>query len=624
MTWRIDASEGNETAKVHDRIAPFVYGHGVDLGCGCWKLKVENSREHSCIGVDMGMSTFACKEADVIADVSNLPFKDELFDYVYSSHTLEDMHYSEAVLIEWWRILKPGGRLILYLPLTRRVAKELGREDWENFYPNLGEKGANVYHAKDFYPQEIRDAIAKLGHAEVLVDEIRGDKDEYSFLLVFRKLASTACPIKGITHRPNGKRALVVRYGAIGDFIQTVPVLRKLKEEGYHVTVNGSETAKEVLKHCPYVDEIAVQIKDYVPNQGTVSGPLWEYWKELGKGYDKFINLTGAAEETLLVPDNRLMHMMEQIRTKHPELNEESIFYNAVRTVQQQVGETNYYDNHLAKAGYADRGLNGELFFSEQEEIMAQGFRDKYPGRFIVMWILSGSSYHKRYPYFQQVAQELVIKNPDVLLISVGDAECALIERSESNRYLPRAGKWQLRTSLVMTKYVDLVIGPETGILNAAGCFDTPKITMLSHSSHENLCKYWKNDFCIAPDPKEVFCHPCHVLHYIHSIGEECQTCKGNTHSFNGDGPSGRGTVWTCPYEIPNSMKDASGVGPPSPLCTTRLYPQKVLARINEVYRLWLSGQHRHPQPLVSIGQPRSMQHPVLLRETPQVNGALA
>jgi ADP-heptose:LPS heptosyltransferase/predicted SAM-dependent methyltransferase len=606
MSWDINAPEGNETSKVHDRISPFVSGHGVDLGCGCWKLKVEKSREHSCVGVDGGYSPVALTQADIIADVSDLNmFKDEAFDYVYSSHTLEDMPYTEAILREWWRLVKPGGNLILYLPLTRRVAKEMGLENWADFYPNIGEPGVNVYHKQDFHPQTIRDLIASIGDAEVLADEVRGEKEEYSFLQVYRKLSSSSAVPRGI-QKTNGKRALVVRYGAIGDFIQTTPVLRKLKEEGYHVTVNCSETAKEVLKYSPYVDELVVQIRDYVPNQGVVSGPLFEYWKELATKYDKFVNLTGAAEETLLVPDSRLMVMMDQIGQKHPELNEQNRFYNSIRSVQAQVGDTNYYDNHLAKAGYSDRGMNGELFFSEQEEIMAQGFRDKYPGRFIVMWVLSGSSYHKRYPYFQQAAQELIIKNPDILLVSVGDPECALLERSESNRYLPRAGRWLLRTTLVMTKYVDLVIGPETGIMNAAGCFDTPKITMLSHSSHDNLCKYWKNDFCVAPDVQDVFCHPCHVLHYIHTVNQECPTCKGSTHSYVGGlakYPGQTGGLWTCPYEIPESLKDKTGLGAPSPICTTRLGPEKVLARIDEVYRLWRGGRRTVPQPLsVAVG----------------------
>ena len=603
MAWDRKAPEGNETRKVHDRIAPFVSGHGVDLGCGPWKLKVEKTRQNSCIGVDAGYTANSLTEADIVGDVAELNlFKNETFDYVYSSHTLEDMHYPEAVLAEWWRVLKVGGNMILYLPLTRKVAKAMGREDWESFYPNMGEDGANVWHKQDFNPQDIRDAIGKIGDAEALVDEIRGDKDEYSFLQVYRKLSSSTVPLQPVS-TPTGKRALVVRYGAIGDYIQSVPVLRKIKEEGYHVTLNCTAQAKEVLKHCPYVDEFAVQLTNYVPNEGVVSGPLFEYWEELKKKYDKFVNLTGAAEETLLVPDARLMVMMDQIGKKHPELDEQNKFYNAIRSVREQVGTQNYYDNHLKKAGYSDIGKNGELFFSEQEEIMAQGFRDKYAGRFIIMWALSGSSYHKRYPYFQEVAQELVIKNPDVLLVSVGDPDCALLERSESNRYLPRAGRWLLRTTLVMTKYVDLVVGPETGILNAAGCFDTPKITMLSHSSHDNLCKYWKNDFCIAPDPAEVFCHPCHVLHYIHTVNQECVQCKGSTHSVVTENQEmkGLGGMWTCPYEVAKNSRDKSGAGVPSPICTTRLGPEKVLERINQVYRLWKAGQRTAPMPVSAI-----------------------
>ena len=599
MSWRPEMSEGNETGKVHDRIAPFVFGHGLDLGCGGWPLEVKKTRETSCIGVDGGFSEFACGVADVIADVANLTmFKDESFDYVYSSHTLEDMHYPEAVLREWWRLIKPGGNLILYLPLTRKVARELGREDWEGFYPNIGESGANVYHAKDLHPQQIRDIVAEIGDSQSLADEIRGEKDEYSFLQVYRKLSSGSV----VVPRPSTteKRACVVRYGAIGDMVQMTGVLRKLKDDGYHVTVIASELARDVLKHNPNVDELVVQIRDYVPNKGMVSGNLVEYWKELSTKYDKFINLTGSAEESLLIPDGKLMTIMSEIKKDHPELNDQNQFYNAIRFVQKQVGDTNYYDSHMAKAGYAEKGANGELYFSDQEEIMAQGFRDKYPGRFIVMWVLSGSSYHKRYPYFQQVAQELVIRNPDVLLVSVGDPECALIERSESNRYLPRSGRWNLRTSLVMTKYVDLVIGPETGVLNAAGCFDTPKITMLSHSSHDNLCKYWKNDFCIAPAKEDVFCHPCHTLHFVHALNAPCPACSGatHTHSVEGKGAVVQG-MWTCPYEMPESTKGSDGKGSPAPICTSRLRPETVMARIDQVYRLWKSGELRTvPQPV--------------------------
>lgn len=61
-----------------------------------------------------------------------------------------------------------------------------------------------------------------------------------------------------------------------------------------------------------------------------------------------------------------------------------------------------------------------------------------------------------------------------------------------------------------MTKYVDLVVGCETGVLNAASCYDTDKIIMLSHSSDENLTKYWTNTTILTA--RNVACQPCHRL----------------------------------------------------------------------------------------------------------------
>ena len=42
--------------------------------------------------------------------------KDETFDFVYSSHTLEHVYDAEVSLKNWFRVLKKGGYLILYLP----------------------------------------------------------------------------------------------------------------------------------------------------------------------------------------------------------------------------------------------------------------------------------------------------------------------------------------------------------------------------------------------------------------------------------------------------------------------------------------------------------------------------
>lgn len=42
--------------------------------------------------------------------------KDSKFDFVYSSHTLEHMVNPSIALKNWWRVLKKGGYLILYIP----------------------------------------------------------------------------------------------------------------------------------------------------------------------------------------------------------------------------------------------------------------------------------------------------------------------------------------------------------------------------------------------------------------------------------------------------------------------------------------------------------------------------
>lgn len=42
--------------------------------------------------------------------------EDELYDFVYSSHTLEHVFDVETTLKNWYRVLKPGGYLILLIP----------------------------------------------------------------------------------------------------------------------------------------------------------------------------------------------------------------------------------------------------------------------------------------------------------------------------------------------------------------------------------------------------------------------------------------------------------------------------------------------------------------------------
>lgn len=118
----IDPKEQQHGDTEGDKVRAFVKGDKVaDLGCGARKT-VEPS-----VGVDrvpggqvIPWLSGSISVADVVADVDKpLPFEDETFDTVIARHIIEHCLDTIAVLKEWSRILKAGGRLIISTPDER-------------------------------------------------------------------------------------------------------------------------------------------------------------------------------------------------------------------------------------------------------------------------------------------------------------------------------------------------------------------------------------------------------------------------------------------------------------------------------------------------------------------------
>ncbi|UCE73148.1 MAG: class I SAM-dependent methyltransferase [Methanomassiliicoccales archaeon] len=78
----------------------YCQGKGLDIGYGGDILS------SNCVGWEIEDG-----DAHYLASI-----RDSEFDFVYSSHTLEHMPHVETALRNWWRVLKSGGYLILYLP----------------------------------------------------------------------------------------------------------------------------------------------------------------------------------------------------------------------------------------------------------------------------------------------------------------------------------------------------------------------------------------------------------------------------------------------------------------------------------------------------------------------------
>lgn len=103
----------SETSKCRERLAPFCTGYGVDLGFGGdpivpHAIRVDMVRPYTDVGSE---------SVQLGGDAARLPwFTDGALDFVYSSHLLEDFDDTETVLREWLRVLRVGGRLIIFCP----------------------------------------------------------------------------------------------------------------------------------------------------------------------------------------------------------------------------------------------------------------------------------------------------------------------------------------------------------------------------------------------------------------------------------------------------------------------------------------------------------------------------
>jgi predicted SAM-dependent methyltransferase len=160
----------NEASKCRDRVLTYLSGCGIDIGCGSDRITP------NAIGVDLAPS------AQLVGDAIDLYwFRDNVLDFVFSSHCLEDIVDTKRALKEWCRVIKPGGHLVLYLP-------------HKHYYPNIGKPYANTNHKHDFLPGDITQPLFDLNMDVIscqtytpssgYYDPHKHLTDEYSFEIV--------------------------------------------------------------------------------------------------------------------------------------------------------------------------------------------------------------------------------------------------------------------------------------------------------------------------------------------------------------------------------------------------------------------------------------------------------
>ena len=306
-----------------------------------------------------------------------------------------------------------------------------------------------------------------------------------------------------------GKRAekavCIVRYGGMGDMIQVSSLFPLFKEQGYRVCVNVSERGKEILESDPNVDELLVQETDQVPNDR-----LTPYWDNLSQCFDKFVQLSESIEGSLLLTPER----EEEIRGERIMVSA-SKYYNLSKEEIHEKCNVNYMERTHDLAGLPHK-FHPKFYPTDEEERRAKRRRKKIKSKYVILWALSGSSVHKVYPWTDAVMSRILMDRKNVSFVTVGDGLCELLEVGweQEKRVVTKSGKWSVRDTLAFLDVCDVVVGPETGVLNAASTLKCHKVVLLSHSSHENLSKHWKNTTSLGPEDYPDYCFPCHKMHY--------------------------------------------------------------------------------------------------------------
>ena len=161
-----------ESAAVRDLVALYTQGSGIDIGCG------RETVTPDAVGIDFpqeynrGAQTAATIQGpwqDILKTLSGL-------DFVFSSHLLEEYPDTSEVLVRWVSVLRPGGFLILNLPIESKYLPYCTAHGIE---PNRGHtihwEGPDDFHSR-----------FSGWLAEQLTLVVSGMVEPYSFFVVYQ------------------------------------------------------------------------------------------------------------------------------------------------------------------------------------------------------------------------------------------------------------------------------------------------------------------------------------------------------------------------------------------------------------------------------------------------------
>jgi ubiquinone/menaquinone biosynthesis C-methylase UbiE len=132
----------------------------LEIGCGRGEfLEFFQRAGLDCYGVDLSdyckKNTTGLKVDCLDVAKENLPYSDDYFDVVYHKSVLEHLYSPDRIMQETYRVLKPGGRIIVLTP------------DWlsqmKTFYEDFT-------HCRPYTKSALQDVLGVYGFSDVHVE----------------------------------------------------------------------------------------------------------------------------------------------------------------------------------------------------------------------------------------------------------------------------------------------------------------------------------------------------------------------------------------------------------------------------------------------------------------------
>lgn len=273
------------------------------------------------------------------------------------------------------------------------------------------------------------------------------------------------------------KSALIFQSSkALGDrlFISWMPKTLKRKH-GYDIVHCASfEENASFWNYNPFVDKI-IPLEEHGK---TIIADLLAGWE---REYSKVYDVRWHVDGRYLLFSN----------SKNPSTEKR----------RQNAKDVKYYDC------YEDLELNnpnckGDIYLSDEEKKRNQKYKN---GKRRILWQLEGSGRNKKVGYMPAYVNYVQENHPEIENWIGGKQKVPI---SVLNGQVIDARGISAREMLSLVPIFDLVIGPESFLVNAAHVFGIRSITFLSHSCATNL--NFNRGSYIKP---ECDCSPCYLIH---------------------------------------------------------------------------------------------------------------